>query len=92
MAEEYVPTLGEYIDGAICDYAAKYGGGMSVGYICIAERIDPEGDFTLAVSTSPNQPTHRSLGYATYALEWFKDDAVREMANAVWDAMGEEED
>jgi hypothetical protein len=78
--------LGEYLWDAFQEYVNDHqGGGFPTGFISVFEWMDSEGNFRVSVSApEPNrQPTPRSIGMATFADEWFRDDIRAEIGAAI---------
>lgn len=68
--------LAEFIDAAVQAYFAQSGkAGISLGFVALVEAMDADGEMVAVVAQRPNQPVYRSLGYAEYLGEWFRDDA-----------------
>lgn len=82
MDEETPQTLGEAIQECIENWCASNGGGMTLGFLAIVDRIDESGETVLTLSRAPQQPVHRSLGLAAYLQEWYRDDAQTQMLTA----------
>jgi hypothetical protein len=74
-----IASLTETLEKTIMDYCADHGGGFPMGFLCIVDFADADGENSLMIAKQPGQATHRSIGYATYLDLWFKDDAQRAM-------------
>lgn len=72
-----LPPLSEVIDAAIGERCAQGSGGFPVAYIVAVEMVNEDGQVQMLVTTSPGQPTYRSMGLAAYAGAWFADDAQK---------------
>ena len=70
--------LSEALEDFVQEWAAK-NGGMLIGFIAFAEYVNDAGEMRSSVAHPDMQPTYRSIGYAGYLDEWFRDDAHNEM-------------
>lgn len=76
-----LPSLSEVIDAAIGERCSQGEGGFPVAYIVAVEMVNADGQVQMLVTTSPGQPTYRSMGLAAYAGAWFADDAQKVWAD-----------
>lgn len=84
-------TLRDFIEAAINEYLAANGGGFITGFVLMSEMVGADGSTSAFVIRPESQPVFRSMGYATYLGEWFKDDAAMEMTS-LWMPGEDEED
>ena len=75
-----IASLSETLEKTIMDYCAAHGGGFPMGFLCIVDFADVDGENSLMIAKQSGQATHRSIGLATYLDLWFRDDAQRAMA------------
>jgi hypothetical protein len=72
-----VLSLSETLEKTILDWCAANGGGFPLGFACIVDFAAESGGNELYIAKQPGQPTHRSMGLASYMNLWFQDDAQR---------------
>ena len=70
-----ITSLSATMEKAILDYFAANGGGFPMGFVCIVDFASEDGESKLLIAKQSGQPTHRSMGLASYLDLWFKDDA-----------------
>ena len=87
-----IASLSETLEKTILDYCATNGGGFPMGYVCIVDFANAEGENQMFIAKQPGQATVRSMGLASYLDLWFKDDAQRTWAHSEFDCDGDDED
>lgn len=55
-------------------------GSMLTGFCLVGSAISADGSVSLVVANTPDQPTHLSLGFLSYAQEWYRDDVRYQIA------------
>ena len=67
--------LGDEVMGAIADVFLKQENSpIPTAYIALVSIINEDGSTAMTVLRPESQPTHVSLGFVTFADEWFRDD------------------
>lgn len=78
------PSIADAVENALREFLATNAGGFPLGFLAIAEYVDSEGKTIPVVIEMNDQTTIRSMGFAGYLNEWYKDDARVGWAAEVW--------
>lgn len=82
-------SLAVKVEAAIQEWCSENGGGFPLGFVIALDYVNTNGDNALLISAPDGQPTHRSLGLATYLDLWFRDDAQNSWGS-IWGSAADE--